>query len=155
MFVGESAILLRMFNLKDVHYVHIYTRPSSRLKQMSTSTTTLVQQQPLTAPPHQSTFPHTCDKCGADLTHAHPGIAEDARRRISELETQVKILTGKATAAGSFSMFLSNASPTPGHRGTTFLLGCTSELRSPQQQPHVTTITNQPTNPPSLFPRSR
>lgn len=72
---------------------------------MSASTTTLIQQ-PLTAPPYQTTFTHTCDKCGADLTHTHPGIAEDARRRISELETQVKILTGKATAAGSSSMSL-------------------------------------------------
>ncbi|MCJ1344078.1 hypothetical protein MMC31_002280 [Peltigera leucophlebia] len=58
-------------------------------------TTTVLVNPPTTAPP----FTHRCDKCGADLSHAHPGVAEDAQRRISELETQVKILTGKATAA--------------------------------------------------------
>ena len=36
---------------------------------------------------------------------SHP-IAEDAQRRIVELETQVKILTGKATAAGTFPNFV-------------------------------------------------
>ncbi|KAL6712715.1 hypothetical protein ACLMJK_009737 [Lecanora helva] len=41
----------------------------------------------------------TCHKCGADLSHSHLGIAEDARVRIEELEAQVRILTGKATAA--------------------------------------------------------
>ncbi|MCJ1267526.1 hypothetical protein MMC22_007411 [Lobaria immixta] len=63
------------------------------------STATTVLQPPSTAPPFQTTFPHVCDKCGADLSHAHPGVAADAQRRIEELEAQVKILTGKATAA--------------------------------------------------------
>lgn len=71
------------------------------------STATTVLQPPSTAPPFQTTFPHVCDKCGADLSHAHPGVAADAQRRIEELEAQVKILTGKATAAGNFMFLLS------------------------------------------------
>lgn len=61
---------------------------------MSSVTTTLLQ------PPLSTT--QTCPDCGADLSHIHPAIAEDAQRRISELETQVRMLTGKATAAGTF-----------------------------------------------------
>ncbi|MCJ1453897.1 hypothetical protein MMC28_004246 [Mycoblastus sanguinarius] len=63
------------------------------------SVTTTVLEAPSAAPFHTTAFTQTCHKCGADLSHSHPGISEDAQRRISELETQVKILTGKATAA--------------------------------------------------------
>ncbi|KAI9716328.1 MAG: hypothetical protein M1812_005393 [Candelaria pacifica] len=41
----------------------------------------------------------TCPSCGASIEHAHTDVNEDAQRRIAELESQVKILTGKATAA--------------------------------------------------------
>lgn len=68
------------------------------------ATATTVMPPPSTAPPFQTTFPHVCDKCGADLSHTHHGVAEDAQRRIVELEAQVKILTGKATAAGNLSL---------------------------------------------------
>ena len=61
------------------------------------SVTTLLQSH------STSSFPatHTCQKCGADLSQSHIAVAEDAQRRIFELEAQVKILTGKATAAGT------------------------------------------------------
>lgn len=68
------------------------------------ATTTTVMPPPSTAPPFQTTFPHVCDRCGADLSHTHLGVAEDAQRRIVELEAQVKILTGKATAAGNLCL---------------------------------------------------
>ena len=63
----------------------------------TTSTATLVQ--PSTAPIRNSSAP-TCHNCGASLSHPQHAITQDAQQRISELETQVKILTGKATAAG-------------------------------------------------------
>ena len=52
-----------------------------------------------------------CPHCGAGATQERIGgqdvnseaFAEEAQRRISELETEVKILTGKATAAGRFT----------------------------------------------------
>ncbi|KAL9134343.1 MAG: hypothetical protein Q9175_004479 [Cornicularia normoerica] len=62
---------------------------------MSSVTTTVLQPSPA-APFPIISFTKTCHKCGAELSHP---IAEDAQRRIVELETQVKILTGKATAA--------------------------------------------------------
>ncbi|KAF6222083.1 hypothetical protein HO133_001169 [Letharia lupina] len=65
---------------------------------MSSVTTTILQSSPA-APIPITSFTKTCHKCGADLSHSHPPIAEDAQRRIAELETQVKLLTGKATAA--------------------------------------------------------
>lgn len=68
---------------------------------MSATATTVVQPH-FTASSFQTTLKHVCDKCGSDLSHPHLGIAEDAQRRIVELEAQVKILTGKATAAGNF-----------------------------------------------------
>ena len=70
------------------------------------SVTTTVLEAPSAAPFHTTAFTQTCHKCGADLSHSHPGISEDAQRRISELETQVKILTGKATAAGMCDILL-------------------------------------------------
>lgn len=66
------------------------------------SVATTVLHSSHTAPFPIISFTKTCHKCGADLSHSHPPVAEDAQRRISELETQVKILTGKATAAGTF-----------------------------------------------------
>lgn len=65
------------------------------------ATATTVMQPPLTASSFHTTLKDVCDKCGADLSHPHLGVAEDAQRRIVELEAQVKILTGKATAAGN------------------------------------------------------
>ena len=64
---------------------------------MSSKTATILQA-PTTVPIRSSL--DTCQHCGADLSHLHPGITEDAQTRIAELETQVKILTDKATAAG-------------------------------------------------------
>lgn len=71
---------------------------------MSSVTTTILQPSPA-APFQNPSFTKTCHQCGADLSHSHPPIAEDAQRRIAELETQVKILTGKATAAGTSILF--------------------------------------------------
>ena len=68
---------------------------------MSSVTTTLLQPSPA-APFPITSLTKTCHQCGADLSQSHPPVAEDAQRRIAELETQVKILTGKATAAGTF-----------------------------------------------------
>lgn len=68
-----------------------------------------------------------CPSCGAALGgHAHRGDGggiigleggkvvdvEDARRRIAELEAQVRILSDKATAAGEFP----SLSPSPSLR---------------------------------------
>lgn len=72
---------------------------------MSSVTTTVLQPSPAAPIPIPS-FTKTCHECGADLSHSHPPVPEDAQRRIAELETQVKILTGKATAAGTFFSFL-------------------------------------------------
>ncbi|KAI9831316.1 MAG: hypothetical protein M1819_005090 [Sarea resinae] len=41
----------------------------------------------------------SCPNCGAGLFHPHHEVAEHAQRRIEELEAQVRILTGKASAA--------------------------------------------------------
>ena len=65
------------------------------------SVTTTVLQQPPAAPIPITPLTKTCHQCGADLSHSQ----EDAQRIIAELETQVKILTGKATAAGTFHSF--------------------------------------------------
>ena len=62
------------------------------------SRTATIAQGPTTVPIRSSL--ETCQQCGADLSHSHPGVTEDAQRRITELEAQVKILTDKATAAG-------------------------------------------------------
>ncbi len=64
---------------------------------MSSKTATILQA-PTTVPIRSSL--ETCQQCGADVSHSHLSITEDAQRRIAELETQVKILTDKATAAG-------------------------------------------------------
>ncbi|KAI9845517.1 MAG: hypothetical protein M1837_004856 [Sclerophora amabilis] len=40
-----------------------------------------------------------CPNCGIGLSHSYHEDAQDAQRRIAELESQVRILTGKATAA--------------------------------------------------------
>ncbi|KAL2052500.1 hypothetical protein ABVK25_007372 [Lepraria finkii] len=74
----------------------------------STSSTTTTLQPPIrpaaerfiTAPTVPVTQNQICHSCGADLSHSDLASAlEDARKRITELETQVRILTGKATAA--------------------------------------------------------
>ena len=44
-----------------------------------------------------------CSNCGVNLLHTHQDIAQDAQRRIAELEDQVKVLTSKATAAGELT----------------------------------------------------
>ena len=64
---------------------------------MSSRTATILQE-PASVSIRSSL--ETCQQCGADLSHSHSGLAEDAQRRIAELEAQVKILTNKATAAG-------------------------------------------------------
>lgn len=61
-------------------------------------------QAPARKPAPINPLIQSCQKCGADLTHTH--IAEDAQRRISELEAQVKILTGKATSAGKIVLIM-------------------------------------------------
>jgi len=73
---------------------------------MSSKTATILQV-PTTVPIRSSQ--EVCQQCGADLSHSHCGITEDAQRRIVELETQVKILTNKATAAGKFFSPLQDA----------------------------------------------
>ena len=74
---------------------------------MSSVTTTVLQSSSPAAPiPIITSFTKTCHQCGADLSHSHPPVAQDAQRRIAELETQVKILTSKATAAGTYVLFL-------------------------------------------------
>lgn len=65
---------------------------------MSSATTTILQPSPAASCPTTS-FTQTCPNCGTDLSQSHPVDTENAQRRVSELETQVKILTGKATAA--------------------------------------------------------
>ena len=71
--------------------------------EMSLVTTTLLQDSP--PPPFPITsLTKTCHQCGAELSHSHPPVTEDAQNRIQELEAQVRILTGKATAAGTFSL---------------------------------------------------
>lgn len=81
------------------------TLPLSSYHDMSSITTTLLHS-PSTAPfsAPAASLQQTCHKCGAELSHSHSAIAEDAQARISELETQVRILTGKATAAGVYSI---------------------------------------------------
>ena len=64
---------------------------------MSTTATTVLQVPPTTASLH-TTYSATCHQCGADVPH---GVAEKAQQRIEELEQQVRILTDKATAAGT------------------------------------------------------
>ena len=67
---------------------------------MSTTITTTLERPLKTALLH-TTGVATCQKCGADVSHVQQGIAEEAQRRIEELEQQVRILTDKATAAGT------------------------------------------------------
>jgi hypothetical protein len=45
----------------------------------------------------------SCSNCGVNLLQTHQDIAQDAQRRITELEDQVKVLTSKATAAGELT----------------------------------------------------
>ncbi|KAG8530243.1 uncharacterized protein KY384_004743 [Bacidia gigantensis] len=67
------------------------------------STVTILQPPPASRPITTAPsipFQSTCQQCGADVSYAAASAAaEDAQRRISELEAQVRILTGKATAA--------------------------------------------------------
>ncbi|KAL8749890.1 MAG: hypothetical protein Q9184_006622 [Pyrenodesmia sp. 2 TL-2023] len=44
-------------------------------------------------------FDQTCPSCGADISNLIQNLPQSAQSRISELETQVRILTDKATAA--------------------------------------------------------
>lgn len=72
---------------------------------MSLTATTVKVQPSSTASSSRTAVTQVCDKCGTELSHAHPGVAEDAQKRIVELEAQVKFLTGKATAAGKICVF--------------------------------------------------
>ncbi|MCJ1275169.1 hypothetical protein MMC21_002969, partial [Puttea exsequens] len=70
----------------------------------SVATTATIQRKPVVSDfSAAAPFEQTCHKCGAELSHSHggPGVeaGEDAQKRIEELEAQVRILTGKATAA--------------------------------------------------------
>ncbi|KAL8725076.1 MAG: hypothetical protein Q9181_006551 [Wetmoreana brouardii] len=75
-------------------------------------------------PPSTATIGQACPSCGADISNILQTLARSFQSRISELETQVRILTDKATAAATsplihrssaisqprtpFSSFLSN-----------------------------------------------
>jgi DNA repair exonuclease SbcCD ATPase subunit len=50
-------------------------------------------------PAATTTIAHSCPTCGTSLE----GLAEEAQRKISELEAQVEMLKEKATAAGVFA----------------------------------------------------
>jgi hypothetical protein len=50
---------------------------------------------------------HACPNCGIGLPD-HTDLASDAQKRIEDLEAQVRLLTAKATAAGTFT-------PLPSH----------------------------------------
>lgn len=85
---------------------HTFTaRPDALDNDMSSATTTALEQ-PSSSTSVPSTHTTRCQQCGANLSHT-PGdtSARDAsaQSRIAELEQQVKVLTGKATAAGTFS----------------------------------------------------
>lgn len=45
--------------------------------------------------------PSSCANCGASYPEASEKLAQDAQRRMEELEAQVRLLTEKATAAGT------------------------------------------------------
>ncbi|KAL8776256.1 MAG: hypothetical protein Q9194_003269 [Teloschistes cf. exilis] len=49
--------------------------------------------------PPQASTDQACPFCGADINNILQTLAQSFQNRISELETQVRILTGKATAA--------------------------------------------------------
>ncbi|KAI4197452.1 MAG: hypothetical protein LQ350_005891 [Teloschistes chrysophthalmus] len=49
--------------------------------------------------PPQASINQACPSCGADINNILQTLAQSFQCRISELETQVRILTGKATAA--------------------------------------------------------
>lgn len=93
--------LLRRASLVSTVFGPSISSPILNYHDMSSVTTTVLQSSPAAPIPIPS-FTKTCHQCGADLSHSHPPVPEDAQRRIAELETQVRILTGKATAAGTF-----------------------------------------------------
>ncbi|KAL8686243.1 MAG: hypothetical protein Q9218_007242, partial [Villophora microphyllina] len=49
--------------------------------------------------PPQASLDQACPSCGGDITKVLQTLAHSFQSRISELETQVRILTDKATAA--------------------------------------------------------
>ena len=55
--------------------------------------------------PSGTGFDQSCPSCGADITTLLQKLAERTQSRVSELETQVRILTDKATAAGGSRCF--------------------------------------------------
>ncbi|KAA6408480.1 MAG: hypothetical protein FRX48_07562 [Lasallia pustulata] len=118
----------------------------------TTSTTTLVQ--PSTAPIRNSSAP-ACHNCGANLSHAQEhAVAQDAQQRISELETQVKLLTSKATAAvdklADYEDELRQLKSTP-HRpsGQTSGLPSASDPNVASSQPRRTSTPSGPPPRPS------
>jgi hypothetical protein len=44
---------------------------------------------------------HTCPKCGTQYAHALDEHSNGDKRRIAQLEAQIKVLTDKATSAGT------------------------------------------------------
>jgi len=78
---------------------------------MSTTSVTMVEK-PLPAPSNTTiTTTSTCHKCGADLSHVHLDEVPDAQQRIQELENQIKILTLRATEAGTYTPSRAHTSP--------------------------------------------
>src|SRR6266699_956326 len=51
-------------------------------------------------PRQMSAHSHACPKCGTLYSHPSDQCFDEDKQRIAELESQVKILTDKATAAG-------------------------------------------------------
>lgn len=87
----------------DMSPVTVLPTPSSTpASSIATNVGPFQGQVPFRKPAPINPLVQSCHNCGADLSHSH--IADDAQRRISELEAQVKILTSKATAAGRSTM---------------------------------------------------
>ena len=66
---------------------------------MSTTSVTQVER-PRVSTPISSVVVPTCPRCGAQAGDEHLEGAQEAQRKIQELEAQIKILTRRATEAG-------------------------------------------------------
>lgn len=81
---------------------------------MSSTTSVTMVEKPLPAPLETTTTTTcTCQQCGADLSHAHLEVGQDAQQKIQELENQIKILTLRATEAGTHATSCPHASASP------------------------------------------
>ena len=99
----QSHYFNRANSYHDMSSVTVVKAPLPSTNPTPTTTTIgpFSGQIPARKPAPINPLAQTCHSCGADLSHSH--IAQDAQRRISELEAQVKILTTKATAAGEWT----------------------------------------------------